>query len=335
MKALVTGGCGFIGSHLVKKLIDDGAQVTVVDDMSAGDLTNLQEKGVSIRSVIPSLIGKFLQKNGQPDNGTALVVTADFVDPTFLEHFIDNDYTHVFHLAAQPRVEFCVEHPATSTEINLMKTVELLSACRRTSIKKFVFASSSATYGHAETLPTLESEDKNPTSPYGLQKLSCEMFMKQFSSLYGFDTVALRFFNVYGPGCTGDNPYATAIAAWCDRLSKGLPLRSDGDGEQTRDMVYVADVASALTSAATKNINGFSYYNVATGSSISNNDILKMLREKVGNFEIVHAPERKGDVKHTLASIGKIEKELAWKPQYTFTEGLAETLKWWKLDDLS
>jgi nucleoside-diphosphate-sugar epimerase len=334
MKALVTGGCGFIGSHLVKKLVSEGAQVTVVDDMSAGDLMNLHDKGVTVRSVIPSLINQFLQKKGHPADGEVLVVTADFVDPEVLQHFVEGAYTHVFHLAAQPRVEFCVEHPAVSTEINLMKTVELLSACRKAGVEKFVFASSSATYGHAESLPTLEEEPKNPTSPYGLQKLACEMFMQQFSNLYELDTVGLRFFNVYGPGCTGDNPYATAIAAWCDRLSKGMPLRSDGDGEQTRDMVYVTDVAMALCAAAKNSGQGFSYYNVATGSSISNNKILEMLKEQVGEFEVVHAPERKGDVKHTLASIDKIKNELGWSPIYTFKEGLADTLAWWNLTNV-
>ena len=334
MKALVTGGCGFIGSHLVKKLVEGGAAVTVVDDMSAGDLMNLHNKGIKVRSVIPSLINRFIEKKGKPSGGEVLVVTADFVDPELLNHFVDSDYTHVFHLAAQPRVEFCVEHPATSTEINLMKTVELLSACRKAGVNKFVFASSSAAYGTAENLPTTEEEPKNPSSPYGLQKLACEMFMQQFSQLYGLDTIGLRFFNVYGPGCTGDNPYATAIAAWCDRLSKGLPLRSDGDGEQTRDMVFVTDVAEALMCAARFSKTGFSYYNVATGSAISNNAILELLRGQVGEFEVTHAPERKGDVKHTLASIEKIQKELSWSPQYSFEEGLAETLTWWKLLDV-
>ena len=331
MRVLVTGGCGFIGSHLVKKLVDEGMSVTVVDDLSAGDIVNLTEKGMSVRPVIPSLIRQLFEKAPLTTNDV-VVVTSDFVDPEFLSHFVESEYTHVFHLAAQPRVEFCVEHPAISTEVNLMKTVELLSACRKTNVRKFVFASSSATYGPAE-LPTKENAEMRPNSPYGLQKLAGEMFMKQFSDLYGIDSVALRFFNVYGPGCTGDNPYATAVAAWCDKLKAGLPLRSDGDGEQTRDMVFVTDVADALVAAAKSKKKGFNFYNVATGSTLSNNEILGLLRDLIGDFEVVHAPERKGDVKHTLASIEKINSDLAWSPEYSFKNGLIETLKWWKLID--
>ena len=332
MKALVTGGAGFIGSHLVKKLVDVGFGVTVVDDLSAGDLNNLVEKGVKIRPVIPGLIEQLHSKSNISEDDV-VVVTSDFVDEEFLRYFVSEDYDYVFHLAAQPRVEFCVEHPAISTEINLMKTVELLSACRKINLKKFIFASSSATYGLSEHLPTIENSELQPNSPYGLQKLAGEMFMKQFADLYNMDCTALRFFNVYGPGCTGDNPYATAIAAWCDKLTRGEPLRSDGDGEQTRDMVFVTDVADAIIAAAKSAQRGFSYYNVATGSSISNNEILQMLREHVGNFEITHAPERKGDVKHTLASIEKITSELDWAPAHDFATGLVETLRWWKLVD--
>jgi nucleoside-diphosphate-sugar epimerase len=332
MKALVTGGCGFIGSHLVRKLVDEGAQVTVVDDLSSGDLDNLFQKDLKIRPVIPSLIHHLYEKSKIKDR-EVVVVTGDFVDPEFLRYFMKSEYTHVFHLAAQPRVEFCVQQPATSTEINLMKTVELLAACRKTDIEKFIFASSSATYGLSETLPTEEDSEMSPNSPYGLQKLACEMFMKQFSDLYEIDSVALRFFNVYGPGCTGDNPYATAVAAWCDKLKSGLSLRSDGDGEQTRDMIFVTDVANAMLVAAKSEIKGFSYYNVATGSSISNNDILKMMRGLTGDFEVVHAPERKGDVRHTLASTKKIEEALDFRPEYSFEKGLIETLSWWNLID--
>ena len=332
MKALVTGGCGFIGSHLVRRLVDDGAQVTVVDDLSSGDLNNLFEKDLTIRPVIPGLIDQLFDK-AKIKKDEVVVVTGDFVDPEFLQHFIKTEYTHVFHLAAQPRVEFCVEHPATTTETNLMKTVELLSACRKGNISKFVFASSSAVYGNVETLPTNESQPKTPQSPYGLQKLCCEMFMNQFSEHYEIDCVALRFFNVYGPGCTGDNPYATAIAAWCDKLKAGQALRSDGDGEQTRDMVYVTDVAEALTTASKSERKGFECYNVATGASISNNAILKMLEELVGTFEVVKAPARKGDVKHTLASVENIDRDLGFVPAHSFELGLTKTLNWWGLID--
>ena len=265
-----------------------------------------------------------------------IVVTADFVDPSFLQHFITGNYTHVFHLAANPRVEYSVQYPAISTETNLMKTVELLSACRQTNIEKFVFSSSSAVYGQPtyDIISIEGSSDTNPSSPYGLQKLACEMFMKQFSDLYNMNIAALRFFNVYGPGCTGDNPYATAIAAWCDKITKNEPLRSDGDGSQTRDMVYVDDVAEAMIRFAYDHKKeGFVVSNVGTNYSLSNNEILGHLRLKFPDIVVVNAPERPGDVKHTLASVDQIEKCLDWKPSTSFSEGLLRTLAWWGLNE--
>jgi nucleoside-diphosphate-sugar epimerase len=337
MKALVTGGCGFIGAHLVKKLVDEGAEVTVVDDLSSGDISNLTDKNLKVRAVIPSLVS-VLHKSESREERDAVVITGDFVDAEVLSHFVDGEYTHVFHLAANPRVGFSVEFPAISTETNLMKTVELLSACRKANIDRFVFASSSSVYGDVsggqKVDATHEDITCNPNSPYGLQKFVCELFMKQFSDLYNIDSVALRFFNVYGPGCTGDNPYATAVAAWCDKLNSKEMLRSDGDGEQTRDMVYVTDVANALYTCSThKDLSGFQYYNIGTESAVSNNEILKMLDEKVGDFGVRNAPERPGDVKHTLAAVGKITGDTGWTPKETFESGLDKTLLWWGLSN--
>ena len=335
MKALVTGGCGFIGSHLVKKLVDKGAEVTVVDDLSAGDLMNLHDKDIQFRAVHPGLLEQFYAKNTDIA-GSVVVITSDFVEPAVLNHFIENDYTHVFHLAANPRVEYSVQYPAMSTETNLMKTIELLSACRQTNIEKFIFASSSAVYGQPEgNIESIEDFSKTaPSSPYGLQKLVCEMFMRQFSDLYNLDIVALRLFNVYGPGCYGDNPYATAIAAWCDKIKKNEPLRSDGDGSQTRDMVYVDDVAEAMARFAYDyKEKGFVVSNVGTNYSLSNNEILNHLKMKFSDIAIINAPERTGDVKHTLASVKRIKKCLNWSPDTSFSEGLLRTLAWWDLNE--
>jgi len=290
---------------------------------------------LEVRVVIPSLVAA-LDKNETSSKKDAVVITGDFVDSEVLSHFVSGGYTHVFHLAANPRVGFSVEFPAISTEVNLMKTVELLSACRKASIDRFVFASSSSVYGDVsggkKVTATHEDTECNPNSPYGLQKFVCELFMKQFSDLYDIDSVALRFFNVYGPGCTGDNPYATAVAAWCDKLKSKEMLRSDGDGEQTRDMVYVTDVASAMYACAShKDLSGFRYYNVGTESAVSNNEILKMLDEKVGGFGVKNAPERPGDVKHTLAAVKKIATETGWAPKESFESGMDKTLAWWEL----
>ena len=161
-------------------------------------------------------------------------------------------------------------------------------------------------YGEPWSLPTVEAHGKNPNSPYALQKLCVEEYARLYSKVYGLDIACLRYFNVYGPNQFGDSPYSTAIVSWCDKVKKGLPLRSDGDGTQTRDMVFVEDVADANILAATRE-EKFSgaCFNIGTGKSYSNNEILAIFKEKFSNIEIVNAPSRAGDVKHTLASTRK------------------------------
>lgn len=330
-KAFVTGGCGFIGSHLVKTLVDSGWRVTVVDDLSGGRLENLVDNGVKFRVVPTAFVEKFMS-SAHLNDGEVMVITGDVVEPSTVYHLQNYGYTHVFHLAANPRVEFSVQYPATSTATNVQKTVELLSACKSIGLKRFVFASSSAVYGQAETLPTPESERKDPSSPYGLHKLVGEQFMDLFSKLYGMDIVALRFGNVYGPNSGGDSPYSTAIGAWCNKLKSGVPLRSDGDGEQTRDMIYVGDVAEGLRLCAERGRDfGFSAMNLGTCTSVSNNEILKILGSLVGEFEIQQAPVRPGDVRHTRLDIVKIAHETGWKANTTLEEGLRRTLQWWNI----
>lgn len=327
-KAFVTGGAGFIGSHLVKSLVDNGWQVTVVDDLSGGKIENLAEK-VKFRTVPPALTEQFLSSTTL-DQDEVLLITGDMVEPAVVYHLQNHGYTHVFHLAANPRVEFSVQYPATSTETNVQKTVELMSACKAIGLKRFIFASSSAVYGEAKSLPTPENEPKNPRSPYGLHKLVGEQFMQLFSELYEMDFVALRFGNVYGPGSDGASPYSTAIGAWCNKLKNGQPLRSDGDGEQSRDMIYVSDVAEGLRLCAEREQNFvFSAMNLGTCTSVTNNQILQMLQDLVENFEIQQAPVRPGDVRHTLLDIVKVANETGWKANITLEEGLRRTLEWW------
>jgi UDP-glucose 4-epimerase len=329
-RALVTGCCGFIGAHVTRLLVNEGWYVEGVDDLSNGDLSAISD--MKFRAVHEGLLNMLQKTDLTAAPGGLMVVTGDFASQAMLQRVESGMYDVVFHLAANPRVEFSVKHPALTTHHNVQKTVELMTSARN-NIDRFIFASSSACYGNVEALPTVEgSVSDSPTSPYGLQKLVIEQFGKLYSDLYGFDFAALRFFNAYGPGQDGTSPYSTAISAWCTRLKNGQPLRSDGDGTQTRDMVYVEDIARAMISVANHNEEiGFDVFNVGNGESFENKEILQRLTTLFPDSKVTHAPERPGDVKHTLASIDKIRSRIGWKPEVGFWDGLSKTLEWWKL----
>lgn len=329
-KALITGGCGFIGSHLTKLLIDSGWSVHIVDDLSSGDLQNLKKLSLKFRAVIPALLEKFVSSVPlAPDE--VLVLTSDFVSPEVKWLIVESGYDCVFHLAADARVEHTVKWPAETTLNNLQKSVELMTVCSFAKVKKFLFSSSSSVYGDAQEVPTSELCLCSPNSPYGLQKKSVEDFMSLYENLYGLSSVALRFSNVYGPNSDGSSPYSTAIGAWCLALKEGRHLRSDGDGEQSRDLIFVEDVVSAIKFCAeSENVKGFNVFNVGTGISIKNNQILQKLKKIFGDVSILNAPERPGDVRATCLDNTKLTS-LGWKPSHTFDEGLQKTLNWWGL----
>jgi len=325
-KALVTGCCGFIGAHVTRLLVNEGWYVEGVDDLSNGDLSSLDD--LKFRAIHDAMLPYYDTK---PNPGGLLVITCDFASPAVLNRVQSGEYDVVFHLAANPRVEFSVQNPALTTHHNVQKTVELMTASRE-QIDRFVFASSSACYGNVDVLPTVEGSGDSPTSPYGLQKLVIEQFGKLYNDLYDLDFVALRFFNAYGPGQDGTSPYSTAISAWCTRLNNNDSLRSDGDGRQTRDMVYVEDIARAMLAVANQPTEfGFDIFNVGNGESFQNIEILRYLSDKFPDAKINHAPERPGDVKHTLASIDKIKEAVGWEPEVKFWDGLNRTLEWWEL----
>lgn len=330
-KVLVTGGAGFIGSHLVKKLVELGEyDVDVVDNLSSGGLENLS--GLDVRCVATGLLPVYSRKEPDNDSDKVLVITGDFVDPNVLDRISDVRYDIVFHLAANARVSYSVEHPTVTTEENVYKTVALFEACQKSNVRRVVFSSSSAVYGDVENLPTRESVQGIPQSPYGLQKKVCEDFASLFNRLYGSDIVSLRYFNVYGPGQLGSGPYSTAVSAWCNATFAGKNLRSDGDGEQTRDMVYVDDVVRANILAAEAPVDSASgkAFNIATGKSVSNNQILEMFKSQFDDtIQITNAPERPGDVKATLADVTQAEMCLGFRAKVEFSEGLHRTWDWW------
>ena len=328
-RVLVTGGCGFIGSHLVIRYLDKNpdACVFVVDDQSNAS-TDFQDTDLRVRTILAGLIdGYTLHFDSM--NPQVVLIQGDFAHPKVLALLVCNPFDAVFHFAAQPRVEVSVKEPEAVTNENLNKTLKLARACAQANVR-LVFSSTGAIYGNTEVIPTHESVNHQPTNPYGLSKYCAEQYLAMFEDLYGLDWVALRYFNVYGPGQVGDSPYCTAIAAWCHRAKEGIPLRSDGDGEQTRDMVYVQDIIDAnLLCASTANLR-HRVYNVGTGKSVSNNWILKKFYDR-GYSEVIHAPARTGDVRHTLADISLIQKDLGWSPRINIAEGLELTWKWWGL----
>tara|TARA_Y100000310_G_scaffold328281_1_gene396177 strand:+ start:6918 stop:7901 length:984 start_codon:yes stop_codon:yes gene_type:complete len=327
MKALVTGGCGFIGSHLVKKLLSEGWDVEVVDDMSSGSLDSLS--GLTFRVTLADMAEQFFHSVESLPSLT--VIQGDFAHPFVLKRISTGEYDFVFHQAAIPRVQYSVENPIETTDVNILSTVKLFDSCCH-AVQRVIYASSSSVYGGADKLPTTEDHPKNPKSPYAWQKSSIEDAARIFSNLYSLDIVGLRYFNVFGPGQLGDSPYSTAIAAWCSAIKTNKSLRSDGDGQQSRDLCYIDNVVSANILAANRQ-EPFAgeCYNIACGQRTSNNEILIHLREMFSNLIIVDAPEREGDVKHTLADISLAKRDLGYTPLVKFWDGLEKTIKWWNL----
>ena len=331
-RVLVTGGAGFIGSHVVRELVSHDYIVDVVDDMSNGSLDALE--GVSFRVVPADLVKNFEIKHPESQRaaGSVLVIEGDFAHREILNRSKSGLYDVIFHLAAMPRVGYSVEYPFESNDLNVTRTLALLDAIKGGNTR-FVFSSSSAIYGEIDQLPTTEFSPSNPQSPYGLQKRMIEDYLTLFGRLYQQKSVCLRYFNVYGPGQDGVSPYSTAVAAWCSALRDGRALRSDGDGYQTRDLVFVKDVARANRIAAESqhDFRGHAF-NVGSGDSLSNNEVLDLLRLKFPTLEVQSAPARPGDVSDTLADVSVAKSVLGWEPQVRFEEGLKMTLTWWGLD---
>ena len=330
MRALVTGGCGFIGSNLTHELVGMGWTVDVVDDMSNGSIEFLD--GLSIK-VVPGFMLTQYEERYESDRSpkTVLVIQDDIESKELLRRIEAGKYDRIFHLAANPRVVYTVEHPANTTDVNVTRTIRMLESVNKAPNKpRFIFSSTSSVYGTASVLPTPESCEKNPLSPYGLQKFVVEEFLRMSHHLYGTDSISLRYANVYGPRQLGNSPYSTAISAWCQKVHDGEALRFDGDGEQTRDMVYVGDVVRANVLAAKREepFKGEAV-NVGTGTRISNNAILTLFLQRFGDLKINHAPPRPGDARDTQLMVSKAKELLGYEPSVSLSEGLRTTWEWW------
>ncbi|HEX4932590.1 MAG TPA: NAD-dependent epimerase/dehydratase family protein, partial [Gemmatimonadaceae bacterium] len=271
---LVTGGAGFIGSHLAQALLGRGERVRVADNLSTGRRSNLDVLGEG-----------------------AEILIGDLADPAFArEAAAGVDY--VLHQAAIPSVPRSVADPLTSHRANLDATVALLVAARDAGVRRVVYAGSSSAYGDTPVLPKREDMAPNPLSPYALQKLVGEQYLQMFTRLYGLDTVTIRYFNVFGPRQDPSSPYSGVISIFVTRLLAGEPLTMYGDGEQTRDFVYVADVVEANVRAMTGPYAGPGPLNVATGRRTTLNALARTLGELIAvTPKITYGPARAGDIR--------------------------------------
>lgn len=304
MRALVTGGAGFIGSHLVERLLRDGHEVRVVDDFSTGKRSNLEP-----------FAGKALE-----------IVEADIRNGWELRTLAAGCEV-IFHEAAIVSVPYSVEHPQETHDVNLQGTLNVLEAARHAKARRLVFASSAAVYGDAPGLPKHEGMLPTPISPYGLEKLTGEHYLSIFARLYGVETVSLRYFNVFGPRQDPSSAYSGVISIFADRARRGEPVTIFGDGSAYRDFVFVADVVEAnLLAAHAAGVSGRSF-NVARGEKTTLTALTEMIGQAVGRtLKVEHAGPRAGDIAESLADIGRARSELGFAPKVAVLEGLRQLL---------
>lgn len=295
----VTGGAGFIGSNLVEALAGEN-EVIVIDDLSAGKSLNL--KGIDARLIRGSITDLELLKKAF------------------------NGVDCVFHLAAIASVQKSVEDPVRTNEVNIDGTLNVLVAARDAGVRRVVFASSSAVYGDSPEQPKREDMIPNPKSPYAVTKLTGEHYARVFQELYGLEAVVLRFFNVFGPKQDPSSEYSGVISRFISAVLKGEPPVIYGDGAQTRDFVYVADVVRACILASRSRATGV--FNIASGKSTSLNQLATMIGEAAGRDVVPgYAEPRQGDIKHSLADVSKAG-EIGYRPELMVDEGLRRTVEW-------
>ncbi len=300
-RAIVTGGAGFIGSHLADELVCRGYQVIILDNLSTGKMSNIEH----------SL-------------GNAEFVQGSISDlPLLRRLFSGADY--VFHQAAIPSVPRSVRNPKASHNTNITGTLNVLLAARDNGIKKVVYASSSSVYGDNATLPNIEDMIPNPQSPYALTKLAGEYYCKVFREIYNLNTICLRYFNVYGPRQDPDSQYAAVIPIFINNALAGKAPIIFGDGEQSRDFTFVKDVVEANILAAESEATGI--FNIGRSRSVTINHLAQLIIRFVGNSAVkpVHTDPRLGDILHSLSDISKA-RAFGYHPKYSLEEGLKETL---------
>ncbi len=306
-RVLVTGGAGFIGSHLVDALVERGDEVVVLDNLSTGKLTNLAVVLDRLRFVEASITDL-----------SAVKECCAGVDT-------------VFHQAALASVPRSVNDPIASNETNVTGTLNVLWAAKECGVRRVVYAASSSAYGDTEVLPKREDMPADPLSPYAVNKYVGELYCAVFDRLYGLSTVGLRYFNVFGPRQDPQSQYAAVVPIFITRLLAGEAPVIYGDGEQSRDFTYIRNVVAANLLAAAAPKTGGQTVNIACGDRISLNDLFARLRGLVGSeLSPVYGPARAGDVKHSQADIAAAARLIGFRPEVGVEEGLRETVAWYR-----
>jgi UDP-glucose 4-epimerase len=298
MKVLVTGGAGFIGSHVVDKLIQECCQVVIIDNLSTGLLENI--------------------------NPSAQFVKMDIRSNQLLDLFITEKFDFVIHLAAQTMVHKSLEMPDYDCDINISGTVNVLEACRKTNVKRIVFSSTAAVYGNVTRLPIIEEAQKEPTSFYGLSKLTCENYLSLYNQVYGLEYIILRYANVYGER-QGDGGEGGVISIFARKINQNQPVLIFGDGSQTRDFIYVGDIANAnyqsLLSVCANQV-----CNISTQTETSVNMLIEYMENVAGKVVIkMYNNKREGDIYKSFLSNTTAQKILGWQPRIPLIEGLTKT----------
>lgn len=306
--ALVTGGAGFIGSHITEALASLGATVRVLDDLSGGDASNL-------------------------DGFT----NVQFVQGSILDELLVRQLTagcrYVFHQAAMGSVPRSLEQPVRYNQVNVTGTINVLEAARAAGVERVMFAASSSAYGDTPTLPKVESMPVSPRSPYAANKVACEALMQAYACSYGLDTASLRYFNIFGPRQNVNSAYAAVIAAFAKALIAGQPCTIYGDGEQSRDFTFVHNAvhANLLAARSSRKIGGRPI-NIACGQRVTVNQLEAAMRRQIApnGAPPTHLPDRQGDVKHSLADLALARDVLKYEPIVAFEPGLAATTAWYQ-----
>lgn len=301
MKVLVTGGAGFIGSHTVETLLETGSTVRVLDNLSTGKRQNL------------------------PSHSRLELQIGDIRNSTSVAQALQG-ITHVLHLAAQVSVQASIEDPPTSCSQNIQGFVNVISAAKERQVQRFVYASSAAVYGIPQRIPVSEDDSLQPISPYGLEKSINEQYARLFHSLFGFSSLGLRYFNVYGPRQDPASPYAGVISKFLECIQNTQPLTVFGDGKQTRDFIFVKDIARANVNALQAEADGFC--NVGTGQTWTLLQVINALSSGVNrHLEVKHLPAREGDILHSSAEVDRIREYLGFSAEWEVQDGLKELIK--------